>query len=87
MLTRVAAGESGPATLSAMPDPTPQQPSVAKVRIGLAVLGLVLVVALVMVAVIESPAGKALMFAIAATVLVRAFLLYRSLRREQEAAG
>jgi hypothetical protein len=37
-----------------------------------------------MIAVIESPAGKALMFAIAATVLVRAFLLFRSLRREQQ---
>jgi hypothetical protein len=66
-----------------MPDPTPQEPNVAKVRIGLAVLGLVLVVALVMIAVIDSPVGKAVMFAIAATVVVRAFLLYRSLRREQ----
>jgi len=53
-----------------------------KVRLGLAIVGLVLVVALVMVAVVESPAGKAVMFAIALTALVRAFLLARSLRSE-----
>lgn len=51
-----------------------------RVRLGLAIIGLVLVVALVMVAVVESPAGKAVMFAIALTALVRAFLLARSLR-------
>ena len=33
--------------------------------------------------VVEAPAGKALMFAIAVTAFVRAFLLSRSLRREQ----
>ena len=66
-----------------MPAETQQEMSPAKVRIGLAVIGVVLAVALVLIAVIDSPAGKALMFAIAATALVRAFLLYRSLRREQ----
>jgi uncharacterized membrane protein len=53
-----------------------------KVRLGLAIIGLVLVVALVMMAVVESPAGKAVMFAIALTALVRAYLLARSLRSE-----
>lgn len=53
-----------------------------KVRLGLAIIGLVLVVALVMVVVVEAPAGKALMFAIALTALVRAYLLARSLRTE-----
>jgi hypothetical protein len=53
-----------------------------KVRLGLAIIGLVLVVALVMVAVVEAPAGKAVMFAIALTALVRAYLLARSLRAE-----
>ena len=57
--------------------------SPAKVRAGLAIVGAVLAVALVLIAVIDSPAGKALMVAIAATAVVRAFLLYRSLRREQ----
>jgi hypothetical protein len=69
-----------------MPDETPQELSVAKVRIGLALIGVVILVALVMVAVVEAPAGKALMFAIALTAMVRAYMLYRSLRREQQAS-
>jgi hypothetical protein len=69
-----------------MADATPTEINPTKVRIGLAVLAIVLIVALGMIAVIDSPAGKALMFAIAATVLVRAFLLFRSLRREQPSA-
>jgi hypothetical protein len=68
-----------------MPDETPQERSVVKVRIGLALIGVVILVALVMVAVVEAPAGKALMFAIALTAMVRAYLLYRDLRREQAA--
>jgi len=79
-------GPGPAATLSAMPDETPQEISVAKVRIGLALIGVVILVALVMVAVVEAPAGKALMFAIALTAVVRAYMLYRSLRREQQAA-
>ncbi len=77
-------GPGPAATLSAMPDETPQERSVAKVRIGLALIGVVILVALVMVAVVEAPAGKALMFAIALTAMVRAYLLYRDLRREQQ---
>ena len=68
-----------------MSDETPPQRSVAKVRIGLALIGVVILVALVMIAVIEAPAGKAVMFAIALTAFVRAYLLYRDLRREQAA--
>jgi len=52
----------------------------------LALITVVVVVALVMIAVIDSPAGKAVMFAIAVTAVVRAYLLYRSLRQEQRAA-
>jgi hypothetical protein len=61
--------------------------NVAKVRIGLALIGIVIAVALVMTVVIEAPVGKAVMFAIALTAFVRAYLLYRSLRNEQQAAG
>jgi Flp pilus assembly protein TadB len=63
-----------------------EETSVTKVRVGLALITLVVVVALVMIAVIDSPAGKAVMFAIAVTAVVRAYLLFRSLRREQRAA-
>jgi uncharacterized membrane protein len=63
-----------------------EETSITKVRVGLALITVVVVVALVMVAVIDSPAGKAVMFAIAVTAVVRAYLLYRSLRQEQRAA-
>jgi Flp pilus assembly protein TadB len=63
-----------------------EETSVTKVRVGLALITVVVVVALVMIAVIDSPAGKAVMFAIAVTAVVRAYLLFRSLRREQRAA-
>ena len=85
-LTGVAEAGTGAATLSPMSDETPPQRSVAKVRIGLALIGVVILVALVMIAVIEAPAGKAVMLAIALTAFVRAYLLYRDLRREQAAA-
>jgi hypothetical protein len=84
-LTSVSAGQVAAATLSAMPDEPPPERSVAKVRIGLALIGVVILVALVMSVVVEAPAGKAIMFAIAVTAVVRAYLLYRSLRREQQA--
>jgi hypothetical protein len=48
---------------------------------GLALIGVVLIVALVMVVVIESAAGKSVMFAIALVAFVRLFLLTRSIRR------
>jgi hypothetical protein len=52
-----------------------------KIRMGLALIGVVLIVALVMVVVIESAAGKSVMFAIALVAFVRLFLLTRSIRR------
>jgi hypothetical protein len=55
-----------------------------KVRIGLAIIGVVVLVALGLVAVIDSPLGRAIMLAVAVTALVRAYVLYRSLRREQQ---
>lgn len=63
-------------------DPTPELDR-RKIRIGLALISAVVIVALVMVFVIEAPAGKAVMFAIALTAFVRAYLLSRSLRRER----
>lgn len=54
-----------------------------KVRIGLAIVGIVIVGALATMFAIDSAAGKAVMFAIVLTVMVRAFLLFRSLKAEQ----
>jgi hypothetical protein len=56
------------------------QPSKLRVRLGLGVITVVFVVALAMVVLIEAPAGKAVMFAIALTAFVRVLLLFRSLR-------
>ncbi|MEY2451947.1 MAG: hypothetical protein QOD92_1521 [Acidimicrobiaceae bacterium] len=49
-----------------------------KVRIGFAFIAVVVVVAIVSFFAVEAPAGKAVMFAIALTAFVRAFLLVRS---------
>jgi hypothetical protein len=59
----------------------------AKVRIGLAIIAVVVLVALGLVVVIDSTIGRAIMFAVALTALVRAYMLYRSLRREQREAA
>ena len=56
------------------------QPNRAKIRIGLGLITVVFAVALAMVFVVEAPAGKAVMFAIALTAFVRVVLLFRSLR-------
>jgi Na+/H+ antiporter NhaD/arsenite permease-like protein len=45
-------------------------------------IGVVVVVAVVMVFTVSSPLGRAVMFAILLTALVRATVLFRSLRRE-----
>lgn len=58
-----------------------------KVRYGLAVVGVVLVVALVLLVLIDSALGKAVMFAIAAFAVVRAYLLSRWLRNEGPGAS
>lgn len=61
----------------------PEENNVTRIRVGLAIIAVVVIVALALVAVIDSPVGRAVMFAVALTGFVRAFLLYRSLRREQ----
>ena len=66
-------------------DPTPEI-NRTKIRIGLALISLVVIAALVLVFVVEAPAGKAVMFAIAVTAFARAFLLSRSLRQERGSA-
>jgi hypothetical protein len=70
-----------------MTDPTAAERDPRKVRIGLAIISLVVVIAIVLFAVVDAPAGKALMFAVAATAIVRAFLLVRWLRSEQAGGG
>jgi hypothetical protein len=65
--------------------PDEPQMNLAKVRIGLAIISVVVLVAVVMFFAVEPPAGKAVMFAIALTAFVRAALLVRSLRRDSTA--
>jgi hypothetical protein len=64
--------------------PTSDGPQVdrRKVRLGLAVITAVVVVALVLAFVVDSSVGRAIMFAIALLGIVRAFLLSRSLRAD-----
>ena len=64
-----------------MTEPSDPQIDRRMVRIGLAIISLVVVVAVVLFAVIDDPIGRALMFAVAALGIVRAYLLSRSLRR------
>lgn len=66
-----------------MPDEPTMNP--AKVRIGLAMISVVVLVAVFMFFVVEAPAGKALMFAIAVTAFVRVAMLVRALRRDSAA--
>lgn len=56
-----------------------------KVRAGLIIVGVVVAVSVVLLVVIDEPVGKAVMLAVAATAFVRAFLLTRSLRRQDRA--
>jgi hypothetical protein len=60
---------------------------VTKIRIGLAMIGVVILAGLVGVFAIDAAVGKAVMFAIVLTALVRAYMLYRSLRNDQAAAA
>jgi len=64
-----------------MSDPEPLQPDRRKVRVGLAMISVVVIVALVLFALVDDPIGRAVMFAIAVLGMVRAYLLSRSLRR------
>lgn len=63
-------------------EPTPEIDR-TRIRIGLAVITLVVIASLVLLVVVEAPAGKAVMFAIALTAFVRAYLLSKSLRAER----
>lgn len=58
-------------------------PNPVKVRQGLAIITMTVVVAIVLLLVIEAPIGKAVMFAVAGAGIIRAFLLARSLRSER----
>ena len=53
-----------------------------KVRQGLAIVTVAVVVAIVLLFVLEDPIAKAVMLAVALSGFARAFLLSRSLRRE-----
>jgi Na+/H+ antiporter NhaD/arsenite permease-like protein len=66
-----------------MSEPAPDERDPRKVRAGLAIICAVVVAAVALFVVVDAPAGKALMFAVAATALVRAFLLHRWLRRTE----
>ncbi len=53
-----------------------------RVRIGLAIVTVIVLAALVMVAVVDDPLGRSVMLAVVVLGFVRAFLLTRSLRRD-----
>ena len=63
-------------------DPQPEI-SRTKIRIGLALISVVIIGSLILLFVVEAAAGKAVMFAIALTAFVRAYLLTKSLRAER----
>ncbi len=56
-----------------------------KVRIGLAMVVAVVVIALALLTVVDSNLVRAVMAGIALLGIVRAYLLYRSIRRERAA--
>jgi hypothetical protein len=63
-------------------EPSEQQPDQRKVRMGLALVTVVVFVAGTLVVVVDDPFGRAVMLAVAALGFVRAYLLTRSLRRD-----
>lgn len=58
-----------------------------KVRIGLAIIGVLFAACLVGAALVDDATGRAVLLAVAAVSLVRLGLLTRSLRRESKALG
>jgi hypothetical protein len=60
-----------------------QQLDPRKVRIGLAMVVVTVAIAIALLAVVDSTLVRAVMAGIAVLGIVRAFLLYRSIRREQ----
>jgi hypothetical protein len=67
----------------AMPE---QQMDPRKVRIGLAMVVVTVVIAIALIAVVDSALVRAIMAGIAVLGIVRAFLLYRSIRSEKAGA-
>ena len=67
----------------AMPE---QQMDPGKVRIGLAMVVVTVVIAIALIAVVDSALVRAIMAGIAVLGIVRAFLLYRSIRSEKAGA-
>lgn len=65
-----------------MSDAAPQ-PDRRKVRQGLAIISVVVVVAIVLLFVIDDGLGRSIMFAVALSAIVRAYLLTRSLRHDR----
>ena len=63
-----------------MTDPEPQLDP-RKVRTGLIMISIVVVVAVVLLFAVDDPFGRAVMLGVAALGVIRAFLLARSLRR------
>jgi hypothetical protein len=61
-------------------EPDPSETSRTKVRVGLAMVGIVLVLAMVLGYLAEEPLVKALMFGVSLLAVVRAVLLSRALR-------
>lgn len=53
-----------------------------RIRIGLAMLGVVFVVALVLMAVIDDPLAKVIMLGVVVFTIGRSFVFSRSLRRD-----
>lgn len=64
-----------------MTEPTEDARDPRKVRVGLVIICLVVAVAVGGIVVIDAPAGKAFMFAVAATAFLRVYLLVRWLKR------
>ena len=64
-----------------------QQFDPRKVRIGLAMVVGAVIVAVALIAVVDSNLARAVMAGIAVLGIARAFLLYRSIRRERSAAA
>jgi hypothetical protein len=65
-----------------MTESSAPQPDHRKVRAGLAVISIVVIVAAVLFVVVDDPIGRSIMFAVAILGIVRAYLLSRSLRQD-----
>lgn len=71
----------GPVHDAGVTDPADPEIDPRKVRIGLALISLVVLVAVGLLFVIDDGIGRAIMFAVALSGIIRAYLLTRSLRQ------